>query len=122
MHSNPIKQNKLSEVNRQEDPQRASKNHLGKGLSYSTLNESSLNFKSVNASYLTPDLMFSAFLKAKGLKLLGVKRNNFKTFFEFEESEDRPALTRSFFNNGAIGIGDFKSHLNDLKILLNQRG
>ena len=112
----------LAENTRQDERQLASLKTTAKQSPYSTLNESSLNFKSVNASYLTPDLMFSAFLKAKGLKLLGVKRNNFRTFFEFEESEDRPALTRSFFNNGAIGIGDFKSHLNDLKILLNQRG
>ena len=73
----------------------------------------------LETSFISPDMYMCAFFKAKGMKLLGIKRSKGgRVFFEFEESENRPLFTREYFNNGSIGISDFKSHLNDLKILL----
>jgi len=69
-------------------------------------------------TYMTSDLYLSAFLKAKGLKLITNETNGKKVTFVFEDRKDREQLVRSFFNNGSVNITDFKGALQDLKTIV----
>ncbi|MBM3248620.1 MAG: hypothetical protein FJZ10_04285 [Candidatus Omnitrophica bacterium] len=68
-----------------------------------------------NSTYSTNDLWLSAFLKAKGLKILRVEGNNRRAIFVFEDSAERKDLIEKFYNNGSIGITLIKNAMADLK-------
>ena len=68
--------------------------------------------------FLTSDLYLSAFLKAKGLKLIDKKTEGKKVFFIFEDRKDREDLVRQFFNDGLVNITAFKSAIQDLKTMV----
>lgn len=68
--------------------------------------------------FLTSDLYLSAFLKAKGLKLIDKKTEGKKVIFIFEDREDREDLVRQFFNNGLVNITAFKGAIQDLKTMV----
>ncbi|MEK6727146.1 MAG: DUF5659 domain-containing protein [Candidatus Omnitrophota bacterium] len=68
-----------------------------------------------NSTYSTSDLWLSAFLKAKGLKIIRIEGNNRRAVFVFEDSPDRKALIEEFYNNGSIGINLIKNAMADLK-------
>lgn len=68
-----------------------------------------------NNTYSTSDLWLSAFLKAKGLKIIRIEGNNRRAVFVFEDSPDRKALIEEFYNNGSIGINLIKNAMADLK-------
>lgn len=68
--------------------------------------------------YKTSDLYLSAFLKAKGLKLLSMKKEHGKSLFVFQERQDREQLIQDFLNDGIISVSAYKSALQDLKTLL----
>ena len=59
--------------------------------------------------YETCDLHFSAFLKAKGMKLIDKYKVKGKVQFVFEDRDDRKSLIRDFFNNGSIDFTLFRS-------------
>ena len=66
-------------------------------------------------TYTTTDLWLSAFLKAKGLKLIRVLGENRRAIFVFEDTPDRKTLIEEFYNNGPIGITIIKNAMADLK-------
>ena len=68
-----------------------------------------------NNTYTTNDLWLSAFLKAKGLKLLRVLGENRRAIFVFEDTPARKTLIEEFYNNGLIGITLIKNSMADLK-------
>ncbi|TRZ49831.1 hypothetical protein D4Q80_01365 [bacterium] len=68
-----------------------------------------------NNIYSTNDLWLSAFLKAKGLKIVRVEGNNRRAVFVFEDSSQRKDLIEEFYNNGSIGINLIKNAMADLK-------
>ena len=68
--------------------------------------------------FLTSDLYLSAFLKAKGLKLIDKKTEGKKVIFIFEDREDRNDLIGQFFNDGLVNITAFKSAIQDLKTMV----
>ena len=68
-----------------------------------------------NGTYSTNDLWLSAYLKAKGLKIIHVEGNNRRAVFVFEDSSDRKDLIEEFYNNGSIGITLIKNAMADLK-------
>ena len=70
------------------------------------------------SEFLTSDLYLSAFLKAKGLKLIDKKTEGKKVIFIFEDREDREDLVRQFFNDGLVNITAFKSAIQDLKTMV----
>jgi len=51
-------------------------------------------------TYATSDLYMSAFLKAKGMRLIDKKRTGQKFVFIFEDRNDRKELISEFFNDG----------------------
>ena len=68
-----------------------------------------------NNTYSTSDLWLSAFLKAKGLKIIRIEGNNRRAVFVFEDSSSRKTLIEEFYNNGSIGITLIKNAMADLK-------
>ncbi len=69
-------------------------------------------------NYSTPDLMLAAYLRAKGMVLLGVKYQGSRAYFQFEDSDDRTQFTREFYNGADVSITEFKGALNEVKSLL----
>ena len=69
-------------------------------------------------TYKTSDLYLSAFLKAKGLRLLDKRRAGEKYVFIFDDRPDREELIREFFNDGQVNITAFKSAIQDLKTMV----
>ena len=69
-------------------------------------------------TYATSDLYMSAFLKAKGMKLIDNKRTGQKFVFIFEDRNDRKELISEFFNDGLVSITAFKNAIQDLKTLV----
>lgn len=73
----------------------------------------------VKTPFVTSDLYLSAFLKARGMKLIGQNRDdNKKIHFVFEDRKDRKKLIQEYFNNGKVNITDFKNCLQDLKTIV----
>ena len=68
--------------------------------------------------YETSDLYLSAFLRARGISLTGVRRAGNRIFFVFEGSGDFDRLVQEFFADGAIGILSVKSALRDLHAII----
>jgi hypothetical protein len=69
-------------------------------------------------TYMTSDLYLSAFLKAKGLKLIDKKTEGKKVIFIFQDAKDREDLVRQFFNDGLVNITAFKGAIQDLKTMV----
>lgn len=69
-------------------------------------------------TYRTSDLYLSAYLKAKGLKLIDKHKAGDKFFFIFDDRSDRKELIQEFFNDGTISITAFKNAIQDLKTLV----
>ena len=69
-------------------------------------------------TYKTSDLYLSAFLKAKGLRLLDKQRSGNRFIFIFDDRDDRKELIQEFFNDGMISITAFKNAVQDLKTLV----
>jgi len=66
-------------------------------------------------TYASTDFYLSAYLKAKGLKLLDVERDGRRATFMFEDREDRKELIKAFYNDGTVHINAFKNAIQDLK-------
>lgn len=69
-------------------------------------------------TYKTSDLYLSAYLKAKGLRLLDKRRDGNKFTFIFDDRQDRKDLIQEFFNDGMVNITAFKSAIQDLKTMV----
>jgi len=68
-----------------------------------------------NNTYSTNGLWLSAYLKAKGLKIIRIAGNNRRAVFVFEDTSSRKDLIEEFYNNGSIGITLIKNAMADLK-------
>jgi len=68
-----------------------------------------------NKTYASTDFYLSAYLKARGLKLLDVERDGRRAIFVFEDREDRKELIKSFYNDGTVEVNAFKNAIQDLK-------
>ena len=69
-------------------------------------------------TYRTSDLYLSAFLKAKGMKLIDTCRDGNKIAFIFDDRDDRKELIQEFFNDGSVSITAFKNAIQDLKTMV----
>ena len=69
-------------------------------------------------TYKTSDLYLSAFLKAKGLRLVDKRTDGSRVIFIFEDRVDRKQLIEEFFNDGVVSITAFKSAIQDLKTMV----
>ncbi|MFH0763478.1 MAG: DUF5659 domain-containing protein [Candidatus Omnitrophota bacterium] len=69
-------------------------------------------------TYAISDFYLSAYLKAKGLKLLSTEKEGRRTTFVFEDTEERRALVLAFYNNGEVSVNAFKNAIQDLKAII----
>ena len=72
----------------------------------------------MNETYQTNDFYLSAFLKAKGMKLVDTERDGRRTLFIFEDQPTRRELIKEFYNDGMVKINDFKNAIQDLKAII----
>ena len=72
----------------------------------------------MNSTYETADLYLSAYLKAKGLRLIDKRKSGNKFFFIFDDRSDRKELIEEFFNDGLVSITAFKNAIQDLKTMV----
>ena len=69
-------------------------------------------------TYSTSDLYLSAYLKAKGLRLIDKQKVGDKFAFIFDDRPDRKELIEEFFNDGLVSITAFKNAIQDLKTMV----
>ena len=72
----------------------------------------------MNETYQTNDFYLSAFLKAKGMKLVDTERDGRRALFIFEDQPNRRELIKEFYNEGIVKINDFKNAIQDLKAII----
>ena len=65
----------------------------------------------------TKDLHLTAFLSARGAKLMGVARDGRVVWFTLS-AEDIPELVQDFHGNGTVKILDFVGNLRNLKSII----
>jgi len=68
--------------------------------------------------YETTDLSLAAFLKAKGW-FIRFKSFSGKCIFSFVDDAELREDIISYFNNGKIGITDYKNAVMDLKVIVH---
>ena len=66
-------------------------------------------------TYTSTDFYLSAYLRAKGLKLVNVERDGRRAIFVFRDRRDRKDLIKSFYNDGTVSVNAFKNAIQDLK-------
>jgi len=71
-----------------------------------------------NGVYTTTDFYLSAFLKARGLKLINTEREGRRTTFIFEDRGDRKQLVLEFYNDGKVEVNAFKNAIQDLRAII----
>lgn len=72
-----------------------------------------------NARYFTTNFYLAAFLKAKGLKLVEVTKENGRSTFIFEDDMQWDNLIKDFYNDGLVEVSRYKSALQDLKSMIH---
>jgi len=83
------------------------------------MNDSEVPTPPVNSShYETSDLYLAGFLRARGVRLTGLRRAGNKGFFIFESKDDFDRLVQEFFGNGEVGALSMKAALRDLHAIL----
>ena len=71
-----------------------------------------------NGTYVTTDFYLSAFLKAKGVRLLGTERDGRRSIFTFEDRGNIKQLVLEFYNDGKVEVNAFKNAIQDLKAVV----
>jgi hypothetical protein len=69
-------------------------------------------------TYGTSDIWLAAYLKAKGLRLVGTEREGRRCCFLFEDRPDREHLVLDFVNQGVVEIAPYRHALDDLKAIV----
>ncbi len=69
-------------------------------------------------TYETADFYLAAFLKAKGLKIDRIERDGRKTIFIFENTATREGLIKDFYNEGLVGVNDYKNAIQDMRAIV----
>lgn len=72
----------------------------------------------MSSTYETADLYLSAYLKAKGLRLIDKRKTGNKFVFIFNDRADRKELIQEFFNDGLVSITAFKNAIQDIKTMV----
>ena len=79
------------------------------------------NIPATNASYKTPDLYLSAYLKSNGIILQGIDKENSKVFFIFRNDGNIQNLINKYFNDGLVPVLQFKASLGVLRSIIFDR-
>ncbi len=75
--------------------------------------------ENIQESFATHDFYLSAYLKAKGLPLLGARRAGHRVIFTFPDKEKALLYVSEFFNGGLICVSLYTKAIQDLKTLIN---
>lgn len=73
---------------------------------------------SENETYATNDFYLSAFLKAKGLKIIRLERNKGHTTFVFRNRDNRKKLVEEFYANASVEVNVYTHAIRDLKAMI----
>ncbi len=73
--------------------------------------------KSIHPAYETSDLHLASFLRCRGFRIEGIKRQNGRATFAFENSAELQHAVLDFANDGAVSARSFSNTLRDLKAL-----
>lgn len=73
----------------------------------------------MNKEYPTTDFWLASWLKAKGVNIIKVKKDNGRSIFIFEDRPDREDLIREYYNHGLIEVGLLKNAVQDMKSILH---
>lgn len=65
--------------------------------------------------FYTHDLMLSSYFKYKGLRYLGVKKDNNRYLFIFEDAPQRASLIEDYYGSGTVKIADYRNCVAELK-------
>ena len=68
--------------------------------------------------YGTSDIWLAAYLKAKGLRLVGAEREGRRCRFVFSDRPDREQLLFDFVNQGVVQVAPYRHALDDLKAIV----
>jgi len=68
--------------------------------------------------YRTVDLYVAAFLKAKGITLVDVEREDKRVTFLFKDPDEVERLVKDFYNGGQVRANDYRNALRDLKAII----
>lgn len=72
-----------------------------------------------NSTYSTIDFWLAAYLRVRGLKLIDVKKENSRSVFIFEDTENRESYIKDFYNNALVEVGSLKTAVQDIKSLIH---
>jgi len=68
-------------------------------------------------SFETSDLMLASFLRCRSFMLRGIKRQNGKTVFVFDDSAPLRQSLLDYANDGTVAVRSFCSTMRDLKAI-----
>lgn len=69
-------------------------------------------------TYQVSDFYLAAYLKAKNFKLVNLEKEGRRVIFVYEDRDDRPQLTKDFYNDGLIQVSPFIHAIQDLKSII----
>lgn len=70
--------------------------------------------------FRTSDLYLSAYLRARGISLVGTEGPRDRVVFLFEDKGEIQKFVADYFNNGPVGVLDFKNYVRELKTLVHR--
>ena len=71
-------------------------------------------------AFETTDFYLACYLRCDGFRLLGIRRHGSRSVFQFENRDDREAVTLAFFNNeGTVRPLAYSAAIKDLKALIH---
>jgi len=70
--------------------------------------------------FRTSDLYLSAYLRARGISLVGSEGPRDRVVFLFEDKGEIQKFVADYFNNGPVGVLDFKNYVRELKTLVHR--
>lgn len=74
----------------------------------------------VGRIFESTDFYLACYLRCHGFRLMGVRREGPRSVFQFEDRNDRQAVTLSFFNNeGSVRPLAYSAAIKDLKALIH---
>ncbi len=72
-------------------------------------------------AYTTHDIWLAAFLRARGMRLVGTVRMGTRVLFEFDDKDTCEQLAIEYLNGGKTNVSALKAAWNDLKTLIFDR-
>jgi hypothetical protein len=72
---------------------------------------------SEESPFRTPDLTLASFLRCRGFEIAALTRQDGKTSFVFEDSNELRSAVLEYANNGSVAVRTFCGTMRDLKAI-----